>query len=255
MNESMKDFTTDLAWEQWGRRDPYFGVITDPKFRRTGMTADDRQEFFDSGQQHADYVLHTIRRYIDPTFAPKAILDFGCGVGRLLVPFASLARDVVGLDVSPAMLSEARRNCEQRGLDSIRLFVSNDELTTLTDTFDLIHSFIVFQHIPIQRGREIFGRLLRHLRPGGVAAIQLTYSKKLFAASFGVAPVEPVTSGRKLRAPTPDADPEIQMNAYNLNEILFLMQTFQVRSFHVDFTDHGGEFGVFLFFQSPGTPY
>lgn len=253
MNE--KDFTTDAAWEQWGRRDPYFGVITHPKYRRTEMTAADLQEFFDSGQGHVDYVLHTIRRHLDPTFAPKAILDFGCGVGRLLVPFASLAPDVVGLDVSPGMLLEARRNCEQRGLHSVRLLVSNDELNTLSDTFDLIHAFIVFQHIPIERGRDIFGRLLRHLRPGGVAAIHLTYSKKLFAATFGVAPVQPVTSGRKPRAPTtPDADPEIQMNSYNLNEILFLMQTFQVRSFHVDFTDHGGEFGVFLFFQSPGTP-
>jgi SAM-dependent methyltransferase len=254
MKESMKDHTTDSAWEEWGRRDPYFGVITDPKYRRTTMTPADLQEFFDSGRGHVDYVLHAIRRHIDPTFAPKAILDFGCGVGRLLVPFASLAQDVVGVDVSPAMLREARRNCDQRGLHSVRFVASDDELTTLTDTFDLIHSFIVFQHIPIQRGREIFGRLLRHLRPAGVAAIQLTYSKTRFAANFGAPPFEPVISAHDVRTAPPEADPEIQMNPYNLNEILFLMQTFNIRSFHVDFTDHGGELGVFLFFQSSGAP-
>jgi SAM-dependent methyltransferase len=254
VNESMKDYTTDLAWEEWGRRDPYFGVITDPRYRRKAMTPADLQEFFDGGQGHADYVLHIIRRHIDPAFAPKSILDFGCGVGRLLIPFASLARDVVGLDVSPAMLLEARRNCDERGLHSVRLVASDDEFTTLTDTFDLIHSFIVFQHIPIERGREIFGRLLRRLRPGGVAAIHLTYSKTRFAANFGARPSEPVMSAHEVRRAPPDADPEMQMNPYNLNEILFLMQTFKVRTFHVDFTDHGGELGVFLFFQLPGTP-
>jgi SAM-dependent methyltransferase len=250
MKESTRDHSTDLAWEEWGRRDPYFGVITDPKYRRTTMTPTDLQDFFDGGQGHADYILHTIRRHIDPTFAPEAILDFGCGVGRLLIPFASLAPDVVGLDVSPAMLLEARRNCDQRGLHSVRLVASDDELTTLTDTFDLIHSFIVFQHIPIQRGREIFGRLLRHLRPGGVAAIHLTYSKTRFAANFGAPPFEPMISAQEVRTTPSDADPEIQMNPYDLNEILFLMQTFRVQSSHVDFTDHGGELGVFLFFQS-----
>ena len=30
--------STDDAWEQWGRRDPYFGVITHAKFRRADMT-------------------------------------------------------------------------------------------------------------------------------------------------------------------------------------------------------------------------
>lgn len=254
MNESMKDYTTDSAWEEWGRRDPYFGVITDPRYRRTSMAPSDLQEFFDGGQGHADYVLHIIRRHIDPTFAPKAILDFGCGVGRLLIPFASLAQDVVGLDVSPAMLLEARRNCDQRGLHSVRLVASDDELTALTGTFDLIHSYIVFQHIPIQRGREIFGRLLRHLRPFGVGAMQLTFSKARFADNFGAPPFDPVISANKLRTNPPGADPEMQMNPYNLNEIFFLMQTFKVQSFHVDFTDHGGELGVFLFFQSPGPP-
>jgi len=253
MNQHDKDMSTDVAWEEWGRRDPYFGVITDPKFRQSEMDERTKREFFESGESHAHGVLTTIRRYIDPGFAPRTVLDFGCGVGRLLIPFAKIIGEVVGLDVSPSMLQEARRNCDQHGLANVRLLESDDSLSALTGAFDLIHSCIVFQHIPAERGRAMFSKLLQHLSPGGVGAIQLTYSKTRFASTHGIGPAPP--------APAPDesalliaagADPEIQMNPYNVNEILFLMQCCGVQRFHVEFSDHGGELGIFLFFSVTG---
>jgi SAM-dependent methyltransferase len=244
------DMSTDIAWEEWGQRDPYFGVITDPKFRRSQLNDDVKQEFFASGEAHINHVLAMIRTHIAPDFVPHTVLDFGCGVGRLLVPFAAVAHDVVGLDVSTSMLKEARLNCEMRQLTNVRLLPSDDSLSGLSDTFDLIHSSIVFQHIPIQRGRTIFDKLLQHLRPGGVGAIQLTYSKACFASTHGIAP--PGLSSPEILMPVPskDADPVMQMNPYNMNEILFLMQRRGVQRFHVEFSDHGGELGVFLFFSA-----
>jgi SAM-dependent methyltransferase len=249
------DMSTDAAWEEWGRRDPYFGVITDPKFRSTGINESARQEFFASGESHVHGVLSTIRKHIDPAFAPRTVLDFGCGVGRLLIPFAKITEDVVGLDVSTSMLQEARRNCDAQQLHNVRLFRSDDALSTLTGPFDLIHSCIVFQHIPVERGRVSFAKLLQHLRPGGVGALQLTYSKTRFASTHGLAPQEsPLSSDAPPRPIATGADPEIQMNSYNINEILFLMQCRGVQRFHVEFSDHGGELGVFLFFSVTGAP-
>jgi SAM-dependent methyltransferase len=244
--------STDGAWEEWGLRDPYFGVITNPKFRRGDLNEDAKREFFGDGETLVKYLFATIHRHIDPQFAPKKILDFGCGVGRLLMPFARVAEEVVGLDVSPSMLEEARRNCEERQLRNVRLLHSDDELSALSGTFDLIHSFIVFQHIPVQRGRAIFGKFLQHLRPGGVGAIHLTYSKARFASTHGVAPPAlPSRTTTQQSIPT-DADPEMQMNPYNMNEILFLLQCFGVQRTYVEFSDHGGELGVFLFFSLTG---
>jgi SAM-dependent methyltransferase len=247
--------STDTAWEEWGRRDPYFGVITDPKFRRSEMDDRIKREFFESGESHAHGVLATIRRCVDPAFTPQRVLDFGCGVGRLLIPFAKVVDEVVGLDVSPSMLEEARRNCDEQRVRNVRLVNSDDSLSTLTGTFDLIHSCIVFQHIPAARGRAIFSKLLQYLRPGGIGAIQLTYSKTRFASTHGIAPVPPPAT-----MPAPDvpaqfiagSDPEIQMNPYNVNEILFSMQCSGVQHFHVEFSDHGGELGLFLFFSVTG---
>src|SRR6266404_4403273 len=138
--EHCMDMSTDVAWEEWGRRDPYFGVITDPKFRSSGLNENSKREFFESGESHVHGVLATIRKHIDPGFTPRTVLDFGCGVGRLLVPFAKIADRVVGLDVSSSMLQEAQRNCDDRQLRNVRLFVSDDALSLLTGTFDLIHS-------------------------------------------------------------------------------------------------------------------
>ena len=50
----------------------------------------------------------------------------------------------------------------------------------------------------------------------------------------------------------PDADPEMQMNPYNMNEILFLMQCQGVQRTYVEFSDHGGELGMFLYFGVTG---
>ena len=256
---------TDAEWEAWGRRDPYYGVLTDPKFRLGAMTEEARREFFASGQKHADHVLATIRQCIDPQFAPRSILDFGCGVGRLLIPFAKVAPDVVGLDVSPSMLAEAQRNCDAHGCGAVRLAVSDDALSGLEGRYDLIHSFIVFQHLPAKRVREIFAALLRHLAPRGVAALHFSHSKRWWADTHGLPPPPPPPQRRswlsrlrpapKLPAPvSPPPDPEIQMNPYNMNEALFAMQAAGINRFHAEFTDHKGELGVFLFFRRPDTP-
>jgi SAM-dependent methyltransferase len=259
--------STDTAWEEWGQRDPYFGVITNPRFRRRELTAEARQEFFRSGELHVDHVFDLIRRRIRPDFAPKRVLDFGCGVGRTLLRFAALAAEVIGVDVSSTMLLEARRNCEAHGARNVQLLMSDDSLSCLAGDFDLVYSCIVFQHIPVERGRAIFARLLRLLRRGGVGAVHLTYAKSYFPETYGVPPlpvVEPARNrSKRRRAPSPAEipaqpgangvlpDPEMQMNSYPLSEMLFSLQSSGVRRFHAEFTDHGGELGVFLFFQRP----
>ena len=149
------------------------------------------------------------------------------------------------------MLLEARRNCEQHSVTNAILLVSDDSLSSLSGTFDLIHSCIVFQHIPVERGRLIFARLLEHMSPGGIGAIQLTYSKSHFAGTFGIAPSEMKPAHSPNQSTSSNADPEIQMNPYNMNSVLFMLQENKVAQFYTEFTDHGGELGVFLFFRKP----
>lgn len=272
--------STDIEWERWGQCDPYYGVLTDPKFRSSALTAQSKQEFFDSGRIHVGYVLDMCRLYIDPAFSPKRVLEFGCGVGRLVIPFAEMAGEVTGVDVSPSMLAEAARNCNERGLDNVALVRSDETLSATSGQFDLVHSCIVLQHIDVPRGRNLFAQLVDRVQPGGIGALQVTFGLDLYASTFGQQPVVPPPppapppdalarvktrvkrllqllgirqppAAVQLLPPAPPPDPEMQMNFYSISELLFILQRAGVQRFHTDFTDHGGALGVFFFFQKP----
>jgi SAM-dependent methyltransferase len=264
---------TDDDWEQWGARDPYFGVLTNPKFRRDVLDAEAKNEFFLSGQTHVHWVLAICRERIDPSFAPQAVLDFGCGVGRLAIAFAQTGSRVVGVDVSESMLAEARRNCAERGTADVELRRSDDELSQVDGSFDLVHSAIVLQHIGVERGRHLFRKLVERIRPGGIGALHVTFALSIHRASYGQPAAEPpppapgwsqlaraqlrrlLGGGQPRRQPpeTPaeGADPMMQMNYYNLSELLFVLHACGVSGVHTHITDHGGALGAFLFFRRP----
>ena len=86
--------------------------------------------------------------HIDPSFSINHALEFGCGVGRLVIPLAKIAKRVTGIDVSESMINEAKRNCESRKINNVFLTKTDDSLSLLANNYDFMLSFIVFQHIP-----------------------------------------------------------------------------------------------------------
>jgi SAM-dependent methyltransferase len=260
--------STDTEWEKWGARDPYYGVLSTNRFRRDALTPAALDEFFALGREHVQTVLQTCRERLDPTFAPRRVLDFGCGVGRIVIPFAGAAEEVVGLDVSPSMLAEAARNCAKAGLANVRLLRSDDTLSALDGRFDLVHSCLVLQHIEIERGLGLFQGLVERVAPGGIGVLHVTLAWDWHDANRGVAPPPPPPlpwwrgwrrrlAGGGLRSSPPPApgeppsDPEMQMNFYNLSQLMYLLQRRGVREVHTQLTDHGGAIGAFLYFRMP----
>jgi SAM-dependent methyltransferase len=259
-----EDMSTDTHWEAWGSRDPYYGVITDPKFRSAALTPEAREAFFRSGHDHVAHVMATIRVHIDPEFAPRRVLDFGCGVGRVLGGLAEIAPEVLGIDVSPSMLAEARRNCDDHGISHVQLALSDDDLSNVEGDFDLVHTFIVLQHLEIARGRRLFQQLLRRIRPGGVGALHVTFGLAMLDQTFGKPPattaiqappargigwIRPRTAPPSPKPPDDQADPEMQMNWYNMSELMYLLKAEGAEHFFAELTDHGGALGAFLFFR------
>lgn len=265
--------SSDAEWEKWGRQDPYFGVVTHDKYRNRNLSASAKAEFFQSGKDHIDHVLDVCRQRIDVNFSPRRSLDFGCGTGRLLIPLAGISETAVGIDVSDSMLREAEKNCNELQLKNVSLVKSDDQLSRLEGQFDFIHSFIVFQHIPVDRGKNIVAALLGHLAENGICAIHFTYAKQAFADNWGwpfanqsgflaksLNTVKPASGrltslakrviGRVFKRNSRSAkDPEMQMNPYRLNDLLFMIQSLGVGDLFVEFVNHDGEFGVYLFFQ------
>jgi len=244
---------TDEEWRRLGESDPYWAVLAFDKYRMVRLTDESRQEFFRSGYEHVDRVLRTIRKCIDPTYSVKRALDFGCGVGRLVIPLSEIAESVTGVDVSEAMLNEARRNCEARSIGNVDLVRADDDLSLVTGTFDLVHSVLVFQHIPVRRGERIFRNLIARTESGGVCVVQFA-----FATHFARGLVEAIKKAVPLAASAVEllkgrglAAPHMQMNAHDLSRLLSIVYAAGVREVHAELIEYTGVLGIVMYFRKP----
>jgi SAM-dependent methyltransferase len=95
-------------------------------------------------------------------------LDFGCGTARLSAALAARCAQVVGLDVSSAMIAQARSACEH--LPNVRLleYPGRGLADFVRGTFDLIVAADVFPYL-VQQGTALshVAEFARVLRPGG----------------------------------------------------------------------------------------
>ena len=245
--------TTDKAWEKWGATSPYYGVLTSAEYDSAQLTDDAKAVFFETGRQHVDHVSTVIGKHLSPDFTPRRVLDFGCGTGRVLIPLARLCDEVQGLDVSESMRKESVINCERAGLENVTVSASDDCLSALTGTYDLIHSFIVFQHIPRERGERLIEQLLEYLSEGGIAALHVTFDweagllqRLAYFCRHHVPLAHPIMNllrGRRA------SEPRMQMNLYNLNRLFRIMSRQGVSEFHAELVRHGAHQGVMLYMR------
>lgn len=262
---------TDRDWEVLADAEPYWAVVTHEKYRTENLTEEALREFYETGEPYVDWLLETIRGTLDPGFSPGSALDFGCGVGRVLVPLARRCEEVVGVDVADGMLAKARGRCESLDLANVRLEKSDDSLAGLSGAFDLIHSFIVFQHIPPRRGMNILRNLIELLGDSGVGVLHLGYPGAGRRPAPSGAPMGPRlrrriadtvrgVAGPLLSRVRPRVDRSgpapVYTYDYDLNAVFGALQESGIRRMHIEYTDHAGCCGVVLFFQRvPGAAY
>jgi 2-polyprenyl-3-methyl-5-hydroxy-6-metoxy-1,4-benzoquinol methylase len=248
---------SDEAWREFGRRDPYFGVLSHEEYHVDAIDDRTRARFFASGEEDVRRTCEWVERLFGP-FTPARALDFGCGVGRLVIPLARRAGRVTGVDISEDMLAEARRNCEAQGVRNVDLVLSDDTLSRVQGEFDFIHSFIVFQHMPPERGEAILSRLLDHLAPDGIGALHFTFATRIPPARRAVQRIRKsvplVHNALNLLQRRPLLYPLMQMNAYDMNRIYSILLERGCHQLNTRFTDHGGYIGAMLFFRKHELP-
>ena len=244
---------SNADWQKIAQNRPYYGVLSEAAYQDSALSDEQRAAFFESGQRYVNMVLDQCTRFFGPDWRAGKALDFGCGVGRLALPLSRRFTEVTGLDVAPAMLSEARFLAEQAGVANIRWRLGDDALTAIAqEHFDFMLSFIVFQHIPEVRGQAILTRLLQHLAPGGMGVFHFKYAQ--------VSPRHPAATFLSHRIPggrmlinalrgKPLREPHMQMNAYNLNRLVQAFQAAGAREIHTRLEDHGGHWGVEMYIR------
>lgn len=218
---------TDRDWQAWGRKDPYYGVLSEEQFRGESLSPDARKQFFDSGRRHVAGLFDDITRFVDPDFSPRNAMDFGCGVGRLVVPLAERGITTTGVDVSPSMLQEAAANCRAFDLRGVEFVPSDDTLSNARGRYDLVHSSIVLQHIPPARGMEIIKALVSRVAPGGVLALQVPYACTAPGTTRLLARLRYHVPGLNMLRNLikgQSGDPPMQLHAYPLAQLVGLLR-------------------------------
>lgn len=168
------------VFEQYGRDDPMYAVLTDHS-RRGGRW--DPEEFFARGRQEIDAVM----QYLETNALRPPLgraLDFGCGVGRLTQALAGRFEHVTGVDISSSMIDSARAHDQHP--DSVQ-YVMNDvpSLERFPDrSFDLVYSNITLQHVPPEPALAYVAEFVRVLRGEGVALFQMRIGRRIAPGSL-----------------------------------------------------------------------
>jgi len=242
---------TDRHWRRWGKLDPYFGVLGQGSNTRAMSDPAVRERFFAQGEAHIVQVMDDLRR-LAPAPRGKA-LDFGCGVGRLLGPLAVRFDEVVGVDVSPDMLRLAAENTS--AWPNVRLAETIEDAVARAGPFDLVHTYIVIQHIGRRQGLAIIGRLLAATRPGGAFAIHFTVGdssrRRALVNAFRYR-LPPLQWANNLARGRSWDLPVSEMNAYPVGPIMTMVRATGAEPVLARSFDQGGHYGLMLMGFTPG---
>ena len=157
-------------WDRLAEADALWAVLTEPGTKGGGWDVD---AFFATGEAEIAQVLTVAEGLGRPARRDRA-LDFGCGVGRLTRALCARFGAAVGVDVSPAMIEQARGHNGAHAGCEFRLNADGDLRQFESGSFDFVYSNIVLQHL--RSVPEITGyldELLRVTRPDGLTVFGL----------------------------------------------------------------------------------
>jgi SAM-dependent methyltransferase len=143
-------------WEDLASVDPLSAILWEPDRNRGGW---DAAEFMATGEHEVEQLLSRASALGLPERRNRA-LDFGCGVGRVTGALSRAFEEAIGIDIAEAMISHARRLNAARD-NCTFLHISRPDLSMFGgQTFDLIYSRIVLQHLPDRTMIECYLREL-----------------------------------------------------------------------------------------------
>lgn len=131
-----------------------------------------REEFFRTGEGEIRDLLNLIAALNIDVRRGRA-LDFGCGLGRLSQSLAPHFESVDGVDIAPSMIEQARELNRFPERCFYHVNSAGDLSLFPAESFDLIYSNIVLQHMEPQFAKGYIREFFRLLAPGGLAVFQI----------------------------------------------------------------------------------
>jgi SAM-dependent methyltransferase len=149
-------------WNQRAREDAHYYVAF-------GGRDQEEEGFLATGREVVGAVEWELKRF-PPTANRRAwrALEIGCGPGRLMRPLSRDFGEIHGVDVADEMVRLARERL--RDIPHAHVHLAGAGLSQFADdSFDIVYSYAVYQHIP---SRDVVLEYMREtrrvLKPGGI---------------------------------------------------------------------------------------
>lgn len=116
-------------------------------------------------------ILEALQAMIPET---SRVLDVGCGYGRIAVPLAAVGHRVTGVDIAPALITEARRRAQDAGVQVEVVSASMTELPFPDASFDVVLCLWSAFHELLEEAEQVAAsrEMWRVLAPGGFALVE-----------------------------------------------------------------------------------
>ncbi|MDD5639174.1 MAG: class I SAM-dependent methyltransferase [Candidatus Pacebacteria bacterium] len=173
MNNFLKQ--SEKNWNNLAKEDPLWAILSDPSRKGEKWKIKD---FFESGEKEIIELFNWLNKNKISVNFGRA-LDFGCGVGRLSNPLASMFSQVFGVDISSKMIELAK--CYSQYPEDKLCFLVNkvDNLDIFQDNFfDFIYTNITLQHIKQDFALKYIDSFLKKIKKDGIVVFQVESFKK-----------------------------------------------------------------------------
>ncbi|MGH9915474.1 MAG: class I SAM-dependent methyltransferase [Pyrinomonadaceae bacterium] len=233
----MRDTNED--WEKLAQDNAYWAVLTEDEFKPKKLTKKHMNAFFATGRADIANLTTKIKGLIPDFSTPvESVIDFGCGVGRLLIPLAEHATTAIGIDISETMRAIALKNVASHGLNNVRCVETPEILVKEGVKVDWLNSYIVLQHIEPRRGYFIINDLLQCVKSGGIASLHIPLFKTANRAEYYNDRMMYFRNDYyKNETVFIDRDnyghPDIQMYDYDANTVMALFHKNQMTNVHL----------------------
>ena len=107
----------------------------------------------------------------------ERVLDVATGPGYIAEAFARAAREVIGIDLTAAMLAIGEERTKERGVSNISFRIGDvQKLPFERETFDVVVSRLALHHM--QNPGQVVGEMARVCKPGGTVLVEDIYGSE-----------------------------------------------------------------------------